>query len=94
MVLDDPLNVARARGTSQKLAIIKAAEEIGTTLGLEEVLAALGVSDPLMQLQFLVTVDPDLGRRPIEALRSGEVAAMMQAARRVGRFGDDGDPEE
>jgi hypothetical protein len=87
---DDPLSGARARGDSQKLALVKAAEEIGATQGIEEVLAALGVSDPLMQLQFLVTVDPDLGLRPLDALRAGDVAVVMQAARRYGRFGDDG----
>jgi hypothetical protein len=43
-----------------------------------------------MQLQFLVTVDPDLGLRPLDALRAGDVAVVVQAARRYGRFGDDG----
>jgi hypothetical protein len=90
MEKDDPLFAARARGSIQKRALIKAAEEIGATEGIEEVLAALGVSGPLMQLQFLVTVDPDLGMRPLDALRAGDVAVVMQAARRYGRFGDDG----
>ena len=81
---------ARARGYVQMRALIKAAEEIGATEGIEEVLAALGVSDPLMQVQFLVTVDPDLSLRPIDALRAGDVAVVVQAAKRYGRFGDDG----
>jgi hypothetical protein len=43
-----------------------------------------------MQVQFLVTVDPDLSLRPIDALRAGDVAVVVQAAKRYGRFGDDG----
>ena len=87
---DDPLFAARARGSNQKRALIKAAKEISATEGIEEVLAALGASGPLMQLQFLVTVDPDLGMRPLDALRAGDLALVMQAAQRYGRFGDDG----
>jgi hypothetical protein len=89
MEKEDPLFAARVRGSVQKRALIKAAEEIGATEGIDEVLAALGVSDPLMQVQFLVTVDPDLGLRPIDALRAGDEAVVVQAAKRYGRLGDD-----
>jgi hypothetical protein len=83
------LFAASIRGSVQKRALIKAAEEIGATEGIDEVLAALGVSDPLMQAQFLVTVDPDLGLRSIDALRAGDLAVVVRAAKRYGRFGDD-----
>lgn len=61
----------------------------GTLKGLEAALAALGVSDPLMQIQFFLTVDPDLGLRPLDALRAGETEAVKHAAKRHGRLGDD-----
>lgn len=64
-------------------------EGAGTLKGLEATLAALGVSDPLMQMQFFLTVDPDLEKRPLDALRNGEIEAVEQAGKRHGRFGDD-----
>ncbi len=88
---NDPLRDARGRGAEQKLALIKAIdfERIGETPGIDAVISALSVADPLMQASFFLTVDPALGRRPIDALRAGDVAGAVQAARRAYRFGDD-----
>jgi hypothetical protein len=88
---NDPLRDARARGAKQKLALIEAInfERLGETPGIEAVISALAVTSPLMQASFFLTVDPDLGRRPIDALQDGDVAGTVQAAQRAYRFGDD-----
>jgi hypothetical protein len=83
------LRDARGRGAAQKPALIEAIdfERIGETLGIDAVISALSVADPLMQASFFLTVDPALGRRPIDELRAGVVAGAVQAARRAYRFG-------
>jgi hypothetical protein len=88
---NDPLRDARARGAEQKLALIEAInfERIGETPRIDAAIFALSVADPVMQASFFLTVDPDLGRRPIDAVRAGDVAGAVQAARRAYRFGDD-----
>jgi hypothetical protein len=64
-------------------------DETETLKGLEAALSALGVSDALMQMQFFLTVEPDLEKRPLDALRAGEIEAVEHAAKRYQRLGDD-----
>lgn len=48
--------------------------------GLERALAAFRTPDPWSRLQVLLTADPNLGQRtPIDALKAGEVEAVVQA---------------
>jgi hypothetical protein len=63
--------------------------EGGTTLrGLEQVLAALRDQDPWMQLTFFVNRNDRLERRsPLEALRSGDLDDVLQAAHSYGEHG-------
>ena len=63
--------------------------ETGSLSGLEDVLRHLTVHDPWMRLEFFLSPDPDLGTRPLDALRSGRREAVIAAARRYGRQGDD-----
>lgn len=51
--------------------------------GIERVTMAFQLADAgaWSALQFLIELDPNLGRRPIEALRAGEVEAVEHAAR-------------
>ena len=62
----------------------------GLLPGLEQVLRSLGVTDPWMRLQFFLAEDPELGMRPLDALRAARQADTISAARRFGRQGDDG----
>ena len=56
--------------------------------GLKPVLDALPTRNPWSALNFLARPDQRLnGRRPIEALRQGEVAIVVEAARRVAEQG-------
>lgn len=66
-----------------KLQIATAGEKPVILLGVDAVtkLFKEAAADPWMALQFLVDADPNLGRTPIEALRAGEKAAVVQAAR-------------
>jgi hypothetical protein len=60
----------------------------GVINGVEEVLGAFDVADPWMRAQFMLTGDPRLGgERPIEALRRGEIGAVVAAARAYGSHG-------
>jgi hypothetical protein len=61
----------------------------GTLHGLEAVLSKLRVTDPWMRIQFFLTPDPDLGARPLDALRAKQRAGVEAAARRYGSFGDE-----
>lgn len=59
----------------------------GVLPGLREALAALAaVEDPWTRANFLLTGDPRLGgRRPLDVLREGDVAAVEAAAAAYGR---------
>jgi hypothetical protein len=61
----------------------------GTLPGLESVMSKLRVTDPWMRIQFFLTPDPDLGGRPLDALRAKKQAEVEAAASRYGRFGDE-----
>jgi hypothetical protein len=59
-----------------------------TVPGLEEVLATLGGRDPWSQLIFFVTPDRLLDNRsPLQALRAGDLAAVVRAAEGYGEQG-------
>jgi hypothetical protein len=64
--------------------------ETGLLPGLDDSLRVIGVIDPWMRMQFFLTPDIDLGTRPLDALRNGRVEEVVRAARRFGRFGEDG----
>lgn len=56
--------------------------------GLREVTSAFPSKNPWMLLNFLVNSDDRLNRRtPIEVLKSGDIALVVEAARRVGEQG-------
>lgn len=56
--------------------------------GLREVRQALPFRNPWAVLNFLVNPDTRLGgRRPIDALKAGEAAEVVEAARRIGQQG-------
>jgi hypothetical protein len=56
--------------------------------GLKAVLAALPTSNPWTILNFLAHADDRLqGRKPIDVLKAGNVALVVEAARRVGQQG-------
>ena len=56
--------------------------------GLREVRQALPFRNPWAVLNFLVNPDDRLGgRRPIDALKAGEIAQVAEAARRIGQQG-------
>jgi hypothetical protein len=63
--------------------------EQGSTLpGLGEVLAALREHDPWARARFFVTGNDRLeGRRPLDALRNGELEPVLAAAGEFGRHG-------
>jgi len=88
---NDTLRAARDRGADQKKAFLEAAdaERVIEAPGYSDVVAALSVTDPAMTAQFFLTLDPDLGRRPLDALRSGDIAGAVQAARRAYKLGDE-----
>jgi hypothetical protein len=57
----------------------------GVLPGLKETLAALGDLGPWVQLAFLLNDNAWLdGRRPLDALRAGEIEAVVDAARHYG----------
>jgi len=64
--------------------------ETGLLPGLDESLRAMVIVDPWMRLQFFLNRDADLGCRPLDALRAGRIDEVTRAARRHGRFGEDG----
>jgi hypothetical protein len=56
--------------------------------GLEEVLSALGGRDPWSALIFFLAPDRLLNSRsPLQALRAGDLAAVVRAAQRYGEQG-------
>jgi hypothetical protein len=56
--------------------------------GLAEVRRALPTRNPWAVLNFLINPDSRLGqRRPIDALKDGDVASVVQSARRMGEHG-------
>ena len=60
----------------------------GTLPGLEEVLGAMASHDEWMQTVFLVGKNPRLGdRSPVELLRAGELAQVLDAAQMYGEQG-------
>ena len=61
----------------------------GVLAGLPEALAAIGVQDPWMRLQFFLSPDGELGTTPLGALRGGRVAEVVSAAAKYGRQGAD-----
>jgi hypothetical protein len=63
--------------------------ETGLLPGIDTVLRELGVRDPWMRIGFFLSPEPDLGTRPLDALRSGRAADVVEAAKRFGRQGDD-----
>ncbi len=62
----------------------------GLLPGLEDTLRVIRVSDPWMRLQFFLSKEPDLGTRPLDALRAGRQAEVTRAAKHFGSQGDDG----
>ena len=57
-------------------------------VGLEPALAALDDAVPVTRLQFFLLGAPELdGRRPLDALRAGELDKVLRAARLFGRHG-------
>jgi hypothetical protein len=62
----------------------------GLLPGLDDALRAIGVADPWMRIQFFLANEPDLAARPVDALRQGRKVEVVQAAKRFGRYGDDG----
>lgn len=61
----------------------------GTIPGLEDVLRKMAVQDPWMRIQFFLTPDVDLEATPLEALKRGRIEAVIEAAERYGREGED-----
>jgi hypothetical protein len=61
----------------------------GLLPGLGEALRAIGVSDPWMRMQFFLRLDPDLGMRPLDALRACRLAEVARSAKHYGRQGED-----
>jgi hypothetical protein len=60
----------------------------GLLPGLEETLAVLGDTDAWMQARFFLADNPRLdGRRPLDALRDGDVEPVLEAARAHGEHG-------
>jgi hypothetical protein len=60
----------------------------GVVPGLRDVLRALPSHDPWFRLNFLVNPDPRLGgKRPCDLLQEGQVAAVAEAAGRIGDMG-------
>ena len=58
--------------------------------GLPDTLAALAPLDPWGQAAYLLAGEPRLGgERPLDALRSGRIAAVVQAAEHYGEQGGD-----
>jgi hypothetical protein len=57
---------------------------------LDDVLRAMTVRDPWMRIEFFLSPDPELGERPLDALRRGRTPEVIDAAKRYGRQGDDG----
>jgi hypothetical protein len=64
--------------------------DTGSLPGLDEALRALDIRDPWMRIEFFLSPDPDIGGRPLDALRDGRKAGVVAAARRYGRHGEDG----
>jgi hypothetical protein len=64
--------------------------ETGLLPGFEQSLKAMAIVDPWMRIQFFLSRDPDLGGRPLDALRGGRVDEVRRAAQRFGRLGEDG----
>jgi hypothetical protein len=62
----------------------------GLLPGLQESLQAMAITDPWMRMQFFLTVDSELGERPLDALRGGRIGLAIAAAKRYGRLGEDG----
>jgi hypothetical protein len=62
----------------------------GSLPDLDDVLREIVIDDPWMRIEFFLSPDPELGERPLDALRSGRKAEVIAAASRFGRLGDDG----
>jgi len=57
----------------------------GVIAGLREVQEALGYANPYAVLNFLVSLDDRLGdERPIDVLRRGDLARVLESARLIG----------
>jgi hypothetical protein len=61
----------------------------GLLPGLDEVLRAMTIRDPWMRIEFFLSPDPEIGARPLDALREGRGIDVLAAARRYGRQGED-----
>jgi hypothetical protein len=64
--------------------------ETGLLPGLDDALRVMIVKEPWMRMQFFLSHDSDLGTRPLNVLRDGRVDDVILAAKRFGRFGEDG----
>jgi hypothetical protein len=61
----------------------------GLLPGLEETLRHLSINDPWVRIEFFLSKDPDLGTKPLDALRKGRRSEVTAAAKRFGRLGED-----
>jgi hypothetical protein len=62
----------------------------GLLRGIDDALRVMVIADPWMRIQFFLSRDADLGERPLDALRRGQVTEVVAAASRFGSLGEDG----
>ncbi|MEO9337166.1 Rv2175c family DNA-binding protein [Mesorhizobium sp. SB112] len=60
----------------------------GLLPGMSAVVQAFAIDEPWMRLNFMLTGDARLGgRRPIDALRDGQIGEVIDAAQAYGEHG-------
>ena len=86
-VKDDALLAVPGPNGQRRYPVAQFTEE-GVVPGLRQVLAALPSRNAWFRLNFLVNPDPHLDRRrPIDLLKAGQAALVVQAAGCVGQQG-------
>ncbi|TFF21867.1 hypothetical protein E3C22_14455 [Jiella endophytica] len=85
---DGSLLAVPGPGNSRRYPTLQFSDDGSLVQGLRQVRAALPTTDPWAVLNFLVNPDPRLGgRAPIALLHGGEVAIVVEAAKRMGEQG-------
>ena len=85
-VKDDALLAVPGPNGQRRYPVAQFTDE-GVVPGLKQALAALPSRNAWFRLNFLVNRDPQLGLSPIDLLKSGRTAEVVEAAKHLGEQG-------
>ena len=85
-VKDDALLAVPGPNGQRRYPVAQFTDE-GVVPGLKQALAALPSRNAWFRLNFLVNRDPQLGRSPLDLLKAGRTAEVVEAARHLGEQG-------